>query len=441
MSDVESGVSIVQVQFLNWLLNNNTIAPIVEHDIDESYFPGYEAEFNSIIDHWNTSKLKDGKASVPDKVKFAYDFPEFTLFETGEAINTMFGELHEQRCYSLLVTAMQKSAEMSKTNSLEAIQFAQQEFTELLKFSNAELGSGKCLLRQAGERLEDYTRRLALDGLLGIKTGDPALDKFLHGWLPEEFAVILARTNEGKSWLLLNYMIQACLQGKKVGMYSGEMSALMMGFRFDTLYKHFGNSQLVGGNAELGTSLVAEVGPKSVKEYQNYISALINGELPEFRVFTQKDLGGKLSVSKMKILQDKYNFDIWGLDQLSLMEDDRRGKEERIRLANISVDCFAFTEEYQIPVLAVHQANREAAKAKKRDAGATPEIEDAFGADAIMQNATRGLSFVQLEESAAKCTVIKNRYGPKGEAFQYVWNINYGVFAPIDRASIKDDLF
>ena len=435
-----TGTSIVQVQFLNWILNNNTIHPILERQVDEKYFPGYEKEFNYIIDHWNMSKVKDGKGCVPDKVRFSYDFPEFPLFETGDAINTIFHGIHEQRCYALFVEALQTSAEKSKTDSFDAINFATEKFRELSKFANAELGNGKCLIRGANERLADYIKRIELHGLLGIRTGDDKMDKALHGWLPEDFIVIIARTNEGKSWLLLYYLIQACIKGKKVGMYSGEMSALMMGFRFDTLYKQFGNSQLIGGDIDLGSTLYPEVGPKSVGEYREYINALLSGDLPEFKIYTQKDLGGRMTVNKMKVLQDREHFDIWGLDQLSLMDDDKSGRDERIRFGNISLDCFSFSEDYQIPIIAAHQASRKAAEAKKKDANASPELEDSFGADAIMQNATRGLSFTQIE-NGAKCKVIKNRYGIRSQEFMYVWNINYGIYKPIDQANIKDNLF
>lgn len=432
--------SIIQVQFLNWILNNNSAQPVIDYQIDETYFPGYEKEFNYIMRFWNDSKTRDGKACVPDKVKFSYDFPDFTLFETGTAINTMFSELHEQKCYSLFVESLQNSAEKSKTSSFDAIQYAKQQFDNLFKFANRDIGNGKCLIAGANERLEDYLKRIELHGLLGIKTGDPAMDKSLHGWLPEDFVVIIARTNEGKSWLLLYYLIQACLQGKKVGMYSGEMSHLMMGFRFDTLYQHFGNAQLIGGDPNLGDSLNPEVGSKSMKEYQQYVEALVKGDLPEFRIFTQKDLMGRMNVNKLRILQDRNNFDIWGLDQLSIMDDDRKGREERIRFGNISVDCFAFVEDYQIPIIAAHQASRKAAEAKKKDPNASPEVEDSFGADAIMQNATRGLAFTQIE-NGAKCKVIKNRYGQKGNEFLYVWQINYGVFCPLQQSTIKDNLF
>jgi len=435
-----TGSSIIQVQFLNWMLNNNSIQPVIDHQIDDKYFPGYEKEFNYIVKYWNESKVRDGKACTPDKVKFAFDFPEFTMFDTGDAINTMFTELHEQRCYSLFVEKLQTAAEKSKESSFEAIQYAKEQFGVLFKFVNSDIGNGKCLIRGANERLDDYIKRIELHGLLGIRTGDDKLDKALHGWLPEDFIVIIARTNEGKSWLILYYLIQACLQGKKVGMYSGEMSHFMVGFRFDTLYKNFGNAQLIGGDPNLGDGMIPDIGAKTLKEYQQYIEALVKGDLPEFRIFTQKDLMGRMTVNKMRILQDRHDFDIWGLDQLSLMDDDKKGREERIRYGNISQDCFAFTEEYQKPVIAVHQASRKAAESKKKDATAGPALEDAFGADAIMQNATRGMSFIQIE-NGAKCNIIKNRYGQKGMDFLYVWNINYGVYKPLQQASIKDNLF
>lgn len=434
------GSSIVQVQFLNYLLNNDTIQPVLEHNIDEKYFPGYEKEFNYIIEHWQKSKLLDGQGHVPDKVKFAYDFPDFPLFETGTSINTIFNDLHEQRCYALFVEKLQSAAQLSKDNSFDAIKFAKESFDDLFKFANSTIGNGTDLIRGANERLEDYKKRIELHGLLGIKTGDQELDKYLHGWLPEDFVVVIARTNQGKSWLLLYWLMQAVLQGKKVALYSGEMSALMMGFRFDSLYKHFGNSQLIGGDPNLGDSTIPEVGSKAFNEYQNYINALLKGDLPEFRIYTQKDLGGKMTVNKMRVLQERNLFDIWGLDQITLMDDDKKAREERIRFGNITADARAFSQEYQIPTLAVHQASRKAAESKRKDPNAAPEVEDAFGADAIMQNATRGMSFTQVE-NGAKLKVIKNTYGLNGKEFLYTWNINYGIFRPLNVSAIKDNLF
>ena len=430
----------VVVQFLNYMLHYENVSIVLENEVDETYFPGYEQEFRHIMNYYQKTKLLDGKGCVPDKVSFLAQFPDFPLFQPPDTPNSLYQSLLEQRCYALFVEKLQVSAEKSKESSFDAIEYARQSMIDLSKFANRTLGNGKDLIRQAGERLEDYIQRIKVNGLIGIRTGDQKMDEALHGWLPEDFVVILARTNEGKSWLLMYYLIQAIMQGKKVGCYSGEMGHLLLGFRFDTLYKHFGNAQLIGGNPELGSIEVPEVGPKTMKEYQEYVDALIKGDLPEFRVFTQKDLGGRMSVNKMRVLQERHNFDIWGVDQLSLMEDDRKGREERIRYAHISEDLFRLTEEIQKPILAVHQASRKSSEAKRKDPNASPEIEDAFGADAIIQNATRQISFTQIV-NGAKATIKKNRYGQKGQDFLYTWNINYGLLEPMNTQELKDNLF
>jgi replicative DNA helicase len=432
--------SIIHVQFINWLLNNNNLKPVLEHELDETYFPGYEKEYNYIVDYYNKSKLRDGLGCVPDKVKFAFDFPDFPLFETGNAVNTMCEELLEQKCYSLFVQALQEGAQKSKTSSFEAIEFAKQEMDKLYRFSKHTIGGGTDIIRQAGERLEDYIKRVELNGLMGIPCGLEDMTKALHGWLPEDLIGVIARTNEGKSWLLLYFAIMAWLSGKNVAIYSGEMSSIMYGFRFDTMYKHFRNSGLVGGNADLGKSDDPEIGAKSMTEYRNYIDSLMAGDMPGFRVFTQKDVDGRMSVNKMRVLQDKFNFDYWGLDQLSLMEDDRKGREERIRYGNIAEDLARFTEEYQIPVMILHQAGRSAAASKKKDEGATPELEDVFGADAVSHHLTRLITFTQIE-NGVKIKVPKNRYGQKGQEFMAVWNIDYGIFKSMNQQNIKDNLF
>jgi len=278
--------SLIYVQVLNWLLNNNSIAPILEHDMDDTYFPGYEKEFNYIINYFNESKLKDGEGVVPDKVQFAYDFPDIPLFETNTAINTMCENLLEKKCYGLCVQMLQECASLCKEDSINAIDFVRQKSSELWKLASNTVGSGTDIIRKAGERLEDYIKRIEAHGLLGIPCGLDSLTRDLYGWLPEDYIGVIARTNQGKSWLLLFFAIQAWLSGRKVAIFSGEMSDLMYGFRFDTMYKHFRNSSLIGGDPDLGASEIKEVGPKSINEYRAYIDELISGDSPTFKVFT-----------------------------------------------------------------------------------------------------------------------------------------------------------
>ena len=423
------------VELINYMLENITYDPVLNNELDVSFFPGYEEEFEYIKNYYDKSKMLDGKGTVPTSIAFSVEFPEFPIYSPGSVIATILYDVREVKLFTLFRKTLEKAAEMtSEQDSVAAVEFAYQEIRELHRFANTSLGSGTDLIRGSKERLEDYMIRLEKHGLLGITTGDEEMDKQLHGWLPEDFIVIFARTNEGKSWLILYYLLNAWLAGNNIGFYAGEMNALMTGFRFDTLYKHFSNRGLISGDPNLGAS---EVGMKDNRMYASYVDELLAGESPSFRIFTQSDIGGEMTPDKMRVLQNKFRFDIWGLDQFTQMTDNKRTDIERIRYGNLSKELYSFSEEFQIPVIGVHQANRKAAERKQKNANASPELEEVFGADAIMQNATRGISWSQVE-NGAKAKVVKNRYGERNIEIYYNWNINYGILEPKQPDKLKD---
>ena len=49
------------------------------------------------------------------------------------------------------------------------------------------------------------------------------------------------------SWILLKFLTEAWKQGKRVGLYSGEMNHIKLGYRFDALFEHISNKALVQG--------------------------------------------------------------------------------------------------------------------------------------------------------------------------------------------------
>ena len=119
----------------------------------------------------------------------------------------------------------------------------------------------------------------------------------------------------------------------------------------------------------------------------------------------------------------KYNLDIVGIDQYSLMDDFRskKGDPLRIRLGNISADLFNMSMKYKIPILALSQANRAAAKS------GNPELEHMSESDAIAQNSTKVISMSRKNEEL-RMQVVKNRYGIVGDEFIYLWDIDKGEF-------------
>jgi replicative DNA helicase len=393
---------------------------IQQNAITAEHFIGYRDEFDFIMDHHKRY------GNVPDTVTFLKEFRDFGVTEVTETDRYLIETLQEEYLYSLMVPFVHKIADTVKRDANDAVKFAKSELERLSKLS-AVFQSGYDIVRNAKERHNDYEGRLSREGLLGITTGIDELDKITHGWLPgEDFVIILGRTNEGKSWLLLFFLVIAWLDGKRVLLYSGEMGHTIVGYRFDTLNKHFSNEALMQGESDLGDS-------RNPTDYRKYLEDLAKSTVP-FVVVTPQDLGGKrATVPVINQLIELYKPDIVGVDQLSLVEDARasKGQQERTSYTHVAEDLYLSSEKYGVPILAPSQANREAEKEKKSEDGSskTPELHQAAESDGVVQNATRVVS-MRYGESTLKISVKKNRYGKRNQELLLLWDIDRGIIKP-----------
>ena len=151
---------------------------------------------------------------------------------------------------------------------------------------------GYDIITNAKDRLAEYKKRCEVKGLIGIPTGIPKLDELTNGWLwGEELVVITGRTNVGKSWMAEYFATIAYNLGYKILFYSGEMSKEIIGFRFDTLNKHFSNSGLLNGAGTLGKKPDTDGGNYLEADYENYINQL--SQKSGFVVVTPDDFHGR----------------------------------------------------------------------------------------------------------------------------------------------------
>lgn len=164
-------------------------------------------------------------------------------------------------------------------------------------------------------------------------------------------------------------------------------------------------------------------------DYKQYINDLeTNKELPPYIVVTPLDFGGKmLTVSKLRALIKEYKPDIVGIDQISLMEDERRGKgdQTRTQYTHIAQDLFNLSIEFSIPIVVDAQANRNKADMDKPE---NPELADIGESDGIAQNSSRVISLVQTK-AGLSLKITKNRYGENNKQLLYVWDIDNGIFS------------
>lgn len=393
---------MIEAQVISKLLEENNLDILINENISSEYFTAYNEEARFIFKHYNEYR------SVPTKETFIGKFNEFEFTSTKEDWQYLITGIRENYMFNQLANLFNSSAKIIQENALNGYQLLKNKIFEL---ENVKPISSNDIIKNADERLQSFNDRLNSENNNVINIGLKEMDDKLFGWnMGEELVTIMARTNQGKSWLLLEFLMNAWKQGKRVGLYSGEMSAEQIGYRFDALYKHFSNLNLMRASEE------------EKEKYNEYIEKLKTSENC-FIVITPKDLGHLANVNDIDYMIKKYNLDIVGIDQFSLMDDFRskKGDPLRIRLGNISADLFNLSMKYKIPILSLSQANRAAAK------NGTPELEHMSESDAIAQNSTKVISISRVGNEL-KLSVVKNRYGKVGDEFIYLWDIDKGDF-------------
>ena len=380
-------------------------------------------EVQFILDHYTQYK------QIPDKLTFLGKFRDFQMLEVTESTDYLIYKLKEAYTYTKIVPIIQTASDKVREDSIKAIEYIKAELENLTKAVPVGANrDGYDIITNSRDRLVEYKKRCETKGMIGIPTGISKLDEITNGWLwGEELVVITGRTNVGKSWIGEYFPTIAWNMGYKILFYSGEMSNEMVGFRFDTLNKHFSNMGLLNGAGTLGNKPDTDGGKYLEADYENYINQL--SQKSGFIVVTPDDFGGrKPNVDEIKALAVKHGSDMIVIDQLSLMSDKRRADTPRIAYNNISEDLFLMSKEIRKPVILLAQANREAVKNKKK--GDSPELHDLAESDGVGQNATRVIS-LSVIDGTLKLAIKKNRYGINNKEILMIWDINTGYLTPL----------
>lgn len=400
---------MVQVQALNNMLNNNNIDKYLIEGITADYFNQYENEYKFILKHYKAYN------KAPDWETFMGRFPDFTVVEVLEPVKYIIYNLKEEYLYKKSMKILQECAsKLDDYKSFEALNDVITKSQQLLQNNDIKYGTS---IQDMGDLFEqDVERKRALNnaGIIGITSGFTELDEITHGWLQgDELVTIVGRVNQGKSWVLQKFLAEANKQGKRVLIYSGEMSKKEVMYRHLTLKHGISNTKLMTGDI--------------TKEEQTEYKQLLANDPTLYHIVTPNDLGGEqLTVTKLKMLALQYRPDIIGIDQLSLMKDERkqRGDGLKEQFAHISQDLFNLSGLLEVPILLAAQANRGRTSENKVE---NPELSNIAGSDDVGANSSRVISLT-TKDGEMTLKLIKNRYGKVGWESAFPVNLDVGNF-------------
>ena len=407
---------MVELQLLNYFLDTKDSSLIVLNNLDSKFFPNYIEEWNYIYNHF----VKYG--NIPDKESFLARFPEFDIIKVNETpqylIEELFSDYQKQQ---LAKTFNEVRKELLANNTASAVDIYQKAYEKL---STGVALTSVDILRDTS-RYDAYVDRLNSFDKYYVRTGFAELDNIIGGWdREEELATIAARTNQGKSWLLLKFAVEAAKQGLVVGIYSGEMSERKVGYRIDTLIEHISNGALIHGSSAIQA------------EYKNYIDNLPNRFKGSIKVLTPKMINGPAGVMALRAFIEKDKLDILFVDQHSLLEDDRHAKNPVERASNISKDLKNLQVLKRIPIISVSQQNRTSTE---NGIGS----EHIAQSDRIAQYSTIILFFERdkKDNSLLSIDLVKSRDSVNGKKLVYKVDFNTGTFIyiPQENDSVSEN--
>lgn len=403
---------MIQLQMLNRILDSQDASILRINSIDSSFFSDFPTEFEFIKNHLDTYDR------VPDKLTFASKFPQFDFIEVNEDANYLVDELYKDKNARHLAKIFNKvrdyinDGKISEATSLYLN--AAESMVSAKHISAVDILRDKTRYDKYLERSEDFSKYY-------IKTGFDEIDGVIGGWdRLEELATIVARPGVGKSWVLLRTAIAAAKQGLRVGLYSGEMTELKVGYRADTLISHISNRHIMRGNIEV---------QNAYKLHIDNLGDTISGEL---WVTTPSMIGNTATVTDLRAFIDKFHLDILCIDQHSLMEDERNAKDPVTRASNISKDLKNLQVMKKIPIISVSQQNREAV-----EENGIIDVSHIAMSDRIGQDSTCVL-FLEQKENVLTIHVAKARDATAGSKLKYAIDLDKGVFdfLPIDNDAL-----
>ena len=404
---------MVALQCISKILQTKSLAIYEDNMLTPDYFVGYEDQINFILTHY------EQYGNVPDKETFLAHFTDangncsIELVEVQESDKYLVDTLREEYLYYRSVPVLQKMAELLKTDSNAAAEYMAQQVSVLQPSYNI---GGVDIISQASQRLSEYKERKQHQDTWFFESGFKELDEITHGiQRGEELLVIVARTNQGKSWILEKMCTHVWKTGFNVGYVSPEMSASSIGFRFDTLFNNFSNKSLMWGKEDTND-----------EDYSKYIDEL-SSKQNKFMVATPLDFNRKITISKLRNWVKQNKLDLIAIDGITYLSDERGHKNDNktTTLTNISEDLMGLSMELKIPILVVVQANRGGVA---QDTEGTPELETIRDSDGIAFNASKVLSIRQKQDNVLEIGIKKQRNGQVGGKLNYQWAIDTGTF-------------
>ncbi|MGF1533329.1 MAG: replicative DNA helicase [Bernardetiaceae bacterium] len=304
---------------------------------------------------------------------------------------------------------VQREAYEDRTDVFDLLDRAQKRLFDIAEVNvRKNYVDMKSILQEAIKELQN--KKDHKDGLTGVGTGFPSLDRVTAGWQNSDLIIIAARPGMGKTSFILSAVRNAAVEFEKsVAVFSLEMSALQLAMR------------LISSESEIESNKIKN-GKLADYEWEQLLQK--TDRLAEAKIFI--DDTASISIlevrAKCRRLKAQYGIDLVVIDYLQLMSGDSgKGGNREQEIAGISRSLKQLAKELNIPVIALAQLSRAV---ETRGGDKKPMLSDLRESGSIEQDSDQVLFLYRPEyyeitqdeegnptKDCADVIIAKNRHG------------------------------
>ncbi len=246
--------------------------------------------------------------------------------------------------------------------------FESKLFSITVSSSNKDFFDTKTLLEMQIQRADEYAKNP--NGLRGLPTGIPSMDKFLGGLHKSDLIILAARPSVGKSALAFDIARNVAMTGRTSAVFSLEMPAVQV---IERMLAQQSRINLW----ELRMSQIKDVDFKRLNAAQD--------ELAKSKIFIDETPGINIMQlrSKARKLMIEEGLDIIIIDYLQLMQGNSNTDNRAQEVGEISRSLKILARELNIPIIALSQLNRAVENRIDR----VPQLSDLRESGSIEQDA------------------------------------------------------
>ncbi len=297
-----------ELRLLSRAVRTRDISPLLEAGVKGDWFfvEDNRSVWNFVVNHW--TKYQE----VPTAVTVKDNFPTYNLLAVDDSLDYLLDQLIEYRKRQKTIDVVQAAAEAIQGGDHDAAIAAMSVGVAKIADEGIKDSGDIDLTDNASQRFDEYLSiKTRPNGLLGMATGFPTIDKATAGLQPGQLVTIIAPPKTGKSVLAMQIAVNVHEDGFVPMFQSFEMTNIEQQHRHDAMRAKIAHSRLIRGSL-------------NQQEEARYRAAL--SKMESMHNFYLTDAVPSMTVTGLAAKIDKLRPNIVFVDGVYLMLDEITGE-------------------------------------------------------------------------------------------------------------------